>query len=457
MLTHANEETLQDENVEWFMWYFCETLIWFRLLSKTRLANIFESKRATKHCCKRCCGRKKERQMSVLADEERYSDTEQLLKTCPEGYTNWTSDRETLPPSTPSPTARLNLQGLQCGISVNESCATSHRDRQEFSFTLYDFDGRGKITKDDIAGLVTTIYETVGSSIRVPQYGSKTIKVKLTVSPGRGVRNSCTRSDRNGSMQDGDLRTPTMDNHRRETRRAHVSGRRSRRQNERTAVISQRRRRESPASSVGSEGRLSDIEDGQTHPRLSPSVCQQQHTTLQTGTALNCGCCGRAKKRSSSLQRQELLKIIQANMDKNNLSFQTSRKHNLWNQQSKDKSSAPFFQYLSKTKNQSTSPMQSTTSHNHTQPTFLAKTPSSHQHKHRHREAEQARAMAQVVKWLEQEFSTKSKTNGNMGQTKTGCNASTGCASASARQEHHHVHEHVHHHYHHYTDCTLPV
>lgn len=35
----------------------------------------------------------------------------------------------------------------------------------------------------DIAGLVKTIYETLGQSIKVPHYGSKTIKVKLTVSP----------------------------------------------------------------------------------------------------------------------------------------------------------------------------------------------------------------------------------------------------------------------------------
>lgn len=33
----------------------------------------------------------------------------------------------------------------------------------------------------------------------------------------------------------------------------------------------------------------------------------------------------RSKKRSSSLQRQELLQIIQANMEKNNLCFKTSR------------------------------------------------------------------------------------------------------------------------------------
>uniref|UniRef100_A0A182KAP5 Protein naked cuticle homolog n=1 Tax=Anopheles christyi TaxID=43041 RepID=A0A182KAP5_9DIPT len=53
----------------------------------------------------------------------------------------------------------------------------------QFSFTLYDLDGHGKITKDDIAGIVSTIYESIGKSVVVPHYGSKTINVRLTVSP----------------------------------------------------------------------------------------------------------------------------------------------------------------------------------------------------------------------------------------------------------------------------------
>lgn len=68
--------------------------------------------------------------------------------------------------------------------------AEGDRRRQEFSFTLYDFDGHGKITKDDIAGLVTTIYDTLGASIQVPPCGSKTIKVKLTVSPDQRASSS---------------------------------------------------------------------------------------------------------------------------------------------------------------------------------------------------------------------------------------------------------------------------
>lgn len=84
----------------------------------------------------------------------------------------------------------------------------------QFSFTFYDLDGHhGKITKDvsasfvhseqpqsylftrsliiatisidlqDIAGIVYTIYESIGKSVVVPHCGSKTINVRLTVSP----------------------------------------------------------------------------------------------------------------------------------------------------------------------------------------------------------------------------------------------------------------------------------
>ncbi len=34
------------------------------------------------------------------------------------------------------------LQEFECGVSVAGS------DKQEWSFTLYDFDGRGKVTKE---------------------------------------------------------------------------------------------------------------------------------------------------------------------------------------------------------------------------------------------------------------------------------------------------------------------
>lgn len=67
---------------------------------------------------------------------------------------------------------------------------------KEIAFTLYDFNGQGKITKDDIAGLVTTIYDRLGAStIQVPSCGSKIINVTLTVSPDQ--RTSSRQTPRN--------------------------------------------------------------------------------------------------------------------------------------------------------------------------------------------------------------------------------------------------------------------
>ncbi|KAF4522272.1 hypothetical protein B566_EDAN011968 [Ephemera danica] len=74
-------------------------------------------------------------------------------------------------------------EGAGRGTPGTDKCRQCGPSRQEFSFTLYDLDGHGKITKDDIAGLVTTIYETLGATIQVPHTGSKTIRVRLTVAP----------------------------------------------------------------------------------------------------------------------------------------------------------------------------------------------------------------------------------------------------------------------------------
>lgn len=70
------------------------------------------------------------------------------------------------------------------------------------------------------------------------------------------------------------------------------------------------RRRVGPVSpySNSSEGDVSD--DSDTSPAFSPL------TPLLTTNQ---------RKRSGALQRQQLLEIIQANMEKNNLSFHTSR------------------------------------------------------------------------------------------------------------------------------------
>ena len=75
----------------------------------------------------------------------------------------------------------------------------------QFSFTLYDLDGHGKITKDDIAGIVSTIYESLGKSVVVPHYGSKTINVRLTVSPDSSTQNAAAPQQQTAPL----VTTPT--------------------------------------------------------------------------------------------------------------------------------------------------------------------------------------------------------------------------------------------------------
>lgn len=75
----------------------------------------------------------------------------------------------------------------------------------QFSFTLYDLDGHGKITKDDIAGIVSTIYESIGKSVVVPHYGSKTINVRLTVSPDSKTRSHINSSYCNNNKKNEDV------------------------------------------------------------------------------------------------------------------------------------------------------------------------------------------------------------------------------------------------------------
>lgn len=83
--------------------------------------------------------------------------------------------------------SRMKLNELSCDVSFNETPRSPQP--VQFSFTLYDIDGNGKITKDDIAGIVSTIYESIGNTVVVPHYGKKTINVKLTVSPDAKANN----------------------------------------------------------------------------------------------------------------------------------------------------------------------------------------------------------------------------------------------------------------------------
>lgn len=114
------------------------------------------------------------------------------------------------------------------------------------------------VIAQDIAGLVTTIYDTLGSSIKVPHYGSKTIKVKLTVSPDKPT-----------------AAVPTPDNGaepppRRYKRDLNVTIRERRRRH--------RTRRHSISSSAASEDREADISEGEEEGDSPP-----HHTNCRLG------------------------------------------------------------------------------------------------------------------------------------------------------------------------------
>ncbi|XP_050698186.1 protein naked cuticle homolog 2-like [Eriocheir sinensis] len=161
------------------------------------------------------------------------------------------------PPAPHHPRHPLAAGTYVVEVSCDVSVAAGDLERQEFSFTLYDFDGHGKVTKDDIAGLVRTIYEAVGSSLSLPPSGSRTIKVKLTVAP-ESSRTRPQPEDKEAEQEKDDEDEEDYE--------------------------------DEDGCGVGGKG-------GQRGRRRG------------------------GRRRSTSLQRHELLQIIQANMEKNNLFY----------------------------------------------------------------------------------------------------------------------------------------
>uniref|UniRef100_A0A1A8GW66 Protein naked cuticle homolog n=1 Tax=Nothobranchius korthausae TaxID=1143690 RepID=A0A1A8GW66_9TELE len=90
--------------------------------------------------------------------------------------------------SPPGPQKQLQFEELECAVSVEED------NRQEWTFTLYDFDNNGKVTREDITSLLHTIYEVVDASVNHSPSSSKTLRVKLSVAPDSSQRwRSCAQ------------------------------------------------------------------------------------------------------------------------------------------------------------------------------------------------------------------------------------------------------------------------
>ncbi|XP_069757710.1 protein naked cuticle homolog 1 isoform X2 [Narcine bancroftii] len=96
---------------------------------------------------------------------------------------------------------QLKFEELECDVSVEED------NRQEWTFTLYDFDNNGKVTREDITSLLHTIYEVVDASVNHSPSSSKTLRVKLTVTPDANQKkkgNQTCQTDVNSPWQKAD-------------------------------------------------------------------------------------------------------------------------------------------------------------------------------------------------------------------------------------------------------------
>lgn len=179
----------------------------------------------------------------------------------------------------------------------------------------------------DIAGLVRTIYDALGSSIKVPHYGSKTIKVKLTVSPDKRDAKSSSSPNPQKVKFKKDLNVTIRESARKEESGGVSSSSNNSNNNKETKGTPEK------DTSPKTKDRSFSVSEKLSSAKKFHSVRHNQHLyCYQLSPELTRHCSSspfrtrrKFRERSSSLQRQELLEIIQANMEKNNLSFQTSR------------------------------------------------------------------------------------------------------------------------------------
>lgn len=191
----------------------------------------------------------------------------------------------------------------------------------------------------------------MGSSVKVPHYGSKTIRVKLTVSPDQRKHVSATLVEQDNKVDDDKPTAPIKRDLNVTIRHAH--------EKKKNKTCKQKDNRyqhhccnhheedvEDNSDESESSSRVSDMSDeeeegecsgdeqiSKTKQKKTHKVNTQRYTIpnlfIKENNIINkhdgCIRSRRATKRSSSLQRQELLEIIRANMDKNNLSFQSGR------------------------------------------------------------------------------------------------------------------------------------
>ncbi|KAH8020187.1 hypothetical protein HPB51_025348 [Rhipicephalus microplus] len=285
--------------------------------------------------------------------------------------------------------------------ATDVSCNNSHHgeERQEFSFTLYDFNGHGKVTKD----------------VRLSLLG---IEVRLAIGPDE---DSCAAQTRPLSESSARSSAPTactlLTDEPPPSRRAPESlsvpvHRKFPPQVENVAATGNRCKHSSggmPASPQGNHSR-----------RVKPRV-HQRHELLQWLKESTEKACYQSAAAEDNRRPQQAAAARRAEA--------TSRP---------EPTPCPY-QLLDRGHEcggASSSPQCERRQHRRSK-SHEEEPPCRgwhHHYRHRERDLERQRAMRQVASWIERE-------------------QLTGPPPPSAqRHEHHHLHEHVHHHYHHYVD-----
>lgn len=178
--------------------------------------------------------------------------------------------------------SRLNIEEFECGVHFGGG----ENSKQEWSFTLYDFDGHGKITKEDLAGLLKALYDAVGSSIKIPNNGTKTLKLRLTVgqdgAQGQGQTGETSKMMVDKNEKDSPKKKDLLKN--------------------KDSV----KHKDSPKTKKKDITKLNNLTSNQT-----PSAKCNNETVGQVPSV--------TRSRLSSKEHQELAELVQENMERNHI------------------------------------------------------------------------------------------------------------------------------------------
>ncbi|XP_071496809.1 uncharacterized protein [Diadema antillarum] len=68
------------------------------------------------------------------------------------------------------------IGAVDCDVSLD-----AEKETQEWAFTLYDFDGHRRITREDLSSILKSISEALACSVILPPSGSRKLKLRLSV------------------------------------------------------------------------------------------------------------------------------------------------------------------------------------------------------------------------------------------------------------------------------------